>query len=121
MRLSPALIATLALASAPVAAQVTRVTGFADHSGTIATANTSQAAIPQSTTGQRGYLMCQNPFNATTPLFIDFGRAASTTAGSIELGPGGSIQFIGLAVPLVPVNVASATAGARYICKTGFN
>lgn len=117
------ILACLALAalSAPAAAQVTRVATVMDHSGTIASASTSQQAVPQSTTGQRGYLMCQNPIGAAGPLLVDFGRTVTATSGAIELAPGGSITFNGLAVPMTSVNVWSATAGARFICKTGFN
>lgn len=124
MRLQPVLAACAALLCltaplAPASAQVTRIATINDHSGTITAANVSQTAIPQSTTGQRGWLMCQNPITATTTLFVNFGTSASTAGGSIELAPGGSIAFVGLAVPLTSVSVASATAGARFICKTG--
>lgn len=105
----------LALMCAAAAAQASLVV---DRSGTITTANVSQQAMPAKSS--RTYLMCQNPITSTTTLFLNFDAAASSTAGSVELAPGGSITFQGSAFMITgPVNVTSATATARFTCKEG--
>lgn len=96
---------------------VHRINQVQTVNGTIAAANVSQQVFAPD--ADRSYLMCQNPIAATGPLLVDFGRAAGS--GSIELAPGGSVTFAARAVPTMQVTVASATVGARFICKTGSN
>jgi hypothetical protein len=88
-----------------------------DGSGTIATGGASQQVFAAAPT--RSYLMCQNPTTATEPLFVNIGAAASTAAGSIELGPGGSFDFSHNFIPTGAVNVTAATLGHRFVCKAG--
>lgn len=105
----------LALILAPVLASASVVV---DRSGTITTANTSQQAM--AARNSRTYLVCQNPIGATTTLFMNIDNAAGAANGSYELAPGGSITFHGTAfMPTGIVNVTSATAGARFVCKEG--
>lgn len=109
-----ALCWAIALALSPVLAQANVLV---DRSGTVTAANTSQLAVPASQS--RTYLVCQNPVAATGTLFVNIDAAASTTAGSLELAPGGSVTWAAQFVPTGAVNVTSATAGARFICKAG--
>lgn len=116
-RILTALVGLAALAAVPVTAQISRIIVIQDGSGTITTANTSQQVFAAK--ADRGYLFCQNPTTATESLFVNYGASASTSAGSIELSPGGVSQFLGLAVPTTNVTVTAATAGHRFVCKQG--
>lgn len=84
---------------------------------TITTANTSQQAFGAQT--NRQYLFCQNPIGSATTLFVEIGAAASATGNSYELAPGGTLTLTGGVSFSGAVNVMSATAGARFICKQG--
>lgn len=107
--------AFMALLLAPLLAAASVVI---DRSGTVAAANVSQQVMPAKTS--RTYLMCQNPIANTTTLFVSFDTVASTTAGSYELAPGGSVAFNGsMFVPTGIVYVTSVTTGQRFVCKEG--
>jgi hypothetical protein len=85
-----------------------------DGSGTIATANTSQTALAANAT--RKYLLFQNI--SDTDMFINFGAAATTGAGSLWIqGLGGSIVFEDFACPTDAVNVLCAVSGKAYTIK----
>lgn len=89
-----------------------------DASGTVTAGAASQQVMAAKSS--RTYLMCQNPITATETLFVNFDAAASTTAGSLELAPGGSVSFHGQSfVPTGAVNVTAATTGHRFVCKQG--
>lgn len=107
------------IALALLATAQTRIPVISDGSGTVTTGGTSRQVFAAN--DGRNYLFCQNPIDATEKLTIDFGRAASLTTGAIELAPGGSINFLGAAVPIASVNVNAATSGHRYVCKQGGN
>ena len=110
--------ATLLCGVSPALAQVSRVTVNAEGSGTVTTAGVSQTVFSRN--DARAFLMCQNPLNATEPLFVTYDDTnASTTGGSTELAPGGTIFFAALAVPIASVRVTAATAGHRFVCKAG--
>lgn len=113
-------VALLGAAASPLSAQtyVSGVRGtLQDYSGTVTTANTSQVAIPQN--DRRVFFSCQNPIAATETLFVNVDFQASTTGGSYEVAPGGSISFPNNYIPIGPVSVTAATAGHRFICKSG--
>lgn len=87
-----------------------------DGSGTITASNTSQqvfAADPL-----RVFLSCQNPLDATEPLYINVGTAVTATngyglaAGSTFSNPA-DVNLTG------SVHVMAATAGHRFVCKSG--
>ncbi len=88
-----------------------------DGSGTLTNGGASQTVFAARPT--RSLLICQNPITATEPLFLNFGAAASTAGGSIELAPGGSVTLIGAAVPATSVTTTAATTGHRFVCKEG--
>lgn len=113
-----AFLAVAALAAAPAVAQ-NRIVVVTNGSGTVQTANQSQQVFARN--DGRNYLFCQNPINATGTLYIDYDRPAVVNGGAIELAPGGSVSFLAAATPIATVNVTSATAGHRFICKQGGN
>lgn len=113
-----AALALAIIAATPATAQTARVVNPIDGSGTVTTANTSQVVFLRNE--QRVFLMCQNPVSATETLFVTYDDTnASTNGGSTELSPGGSIFFASLAVPTASVRVTAATAGHRFVCKSG--
>lgn len=112
----------LSLSVAPSTDGVFTVVGsrsatLTDGSGTLTTAATSQQVFAANAT--RAYLMIQNPITATETLFVNIGTAASTTGGSIELAPGGSLTFHNNFIPTGIVYVTAATAGHRWLAKSG--
>lgn len=109
-----ALALACAIILAPVLAAANVIT---DRSGTLTTAATSQQVMQSK--ASRTYLMCQNPITATETLFLAIDMAASTTAGGVELAPGGSVTWQTTFVPTGAVFVNAVTAGHRFICKEG--
>lgn len=107
----------LALAAASPALAQARFNTSRDGSGTVTTGGTSQQVF--GVNADRAWLFCENPVAATETLDVNIGNSASTTAGSIELAPGGVMQFLGAAVPTGVINVTAATSGHRYVCKQG--
>lgn len=102
--------ACLILAPAVLLAQ-----SIIDGSGTVTAGGTSQQVFAINT--NRSYLMCQNPTTATETLFFNLSAAASTTAGSLELAPGGSVTFGPGVAPNAAVFVTAVTTGHRFVCK----
>lgn len=98
------------LFSAPALAQT-----VTDGSGTITTGGASQVVFTGNV--NRSYLMCQNPVTATETLFVNIDAAASTSAASYELNPGGSVTFITGTAPKGALSVTAATTGHRFVCK----
>lgn len=89
-----------------------------DASGTVTSGGTSQQVMPANLS--RTYLMCQNPITATETLFVSVDTAASTSAGSIELAPGGTVTWtVGGFIPTGAVFVTAATTAHRFVCKRG--
>ena len=91
------------------------ITGaMVDHSGTIAVANTSQAAIAANANRKR--VIIQAASANVDALFIDFGTAATVAAG-IKIPPGG--QFDTLAGPLstAAINIIGVAGGEAYTAK----
>lgn len=117
MRYLTALVAAMIAVSPATAQNFIRKMTLADASGTVTTGGTSQQVLPVHP--DRSYLFCQNPVGAAGTLFVNIGAAASTTGGSYELAPGGTMTFVVPFVPTNAVNVTSATTGARFICKGG--
>lgn len=85
-----------------------------DRSGSITTANTSQAIAVQSY--GRHYLLFQN--TSAVDMNIDFGVDATTTKG-VLIPAGGSIVFEQGFIPTGSVNVICATAASTFVCKEG--
>jgi hypothetical protein len=122
MRKFPNVLAMVALLVFPVSVQAQQATmgvrgNVIDASGTVTTGGTSQQVLPANT--GRYYLMCQNPVSASEVLFVNFGSAASTTAGSYELAAGASLTFDSNFIPAGAVNVNAVTTGHRFVCKQG--
>lgn len=84
-------------------------------SGTIAVGGTAQTVLPNDL--RRQMLLVENPVGQTGTLYVEFGAAATTTGGAVELAPGGSLLIIGPPTPTTSVSVLHATTGARVICK----
>lgn len=111
-------LAILAGCASVATGQQTRVVNICDCSGAVTAGGTSQVATPLNT--QRDYLFVENPITATEALYVNYGVSASTTAkNSIELAPGGSINALGIGVPIQSVNVTAVTSAHAYICKIG--
>lgn len=88
-----------------------------DGSGTVTAGTVSQqifAANPK-----RLFLSVQNPITATETLFVNVGANASTTGGSYEIAPGGTLSWTGSATPTSTVTVTAATTAHRFIAKQG--
>ena len=94
---------------------VTKQGSLSDGSGTIATANTSQQAMAAN--ANRRYFFFQNI--GTANIYLNFGTAATTGAGSMQIPPGASITMDAGFVSTDAINVISATPGTPYTCKQG--
>jgi hypothetical protein len=75
---------------------------LADHSGTIAVANTSEEAVAAD--ANRTYILIQN-IDDKRDLWVNFGAAATAGDGSFVLSPGGALTFEGNFCPTGTVNV----------------
>ena len=85
-------------------------------SGTIATGGTFQSILASS--GTRKGCLIQNPTTATEPLYVFFGaNGSATTANSISLAPGASVNCTvsGLLVATDNVSATATTNGHAYV------
>jgi len=87
---------------------------FTDGSTTITTGGTSQQVFAAN--AARRFLLVQNI--SDTKMFLNFGSAATTGAGSILLAPnGGSVVMDAGFVTDQTVNILCATAGKAFTAK----
>jgi len=90
---------------------------LADCSGTITTGGTSQSLIAAATT-TRHYLLIQNIGSAQIGLKEGTG-ASIGVAGTLTIGPGGSLVFEGSFVPQNAFAIVGPTTGQSFTCKQG--
>lgn len=86
---------------------------YADASGSIATANTSQQVAPAFAT-RRGFFF-QN--QSTGDLYLNYGAPATIGGGSIKVPAGGLYESPQGGAPATTITVIGATQGQAYTAK----
>lgn len=95
--------------TAPVIGELT------DRSGSITAGGTSQEIAAAKS--NRAYLLFQNI--SDTPMWLNFGAAATANNNSIYLNAQGSLLFSGSFIPSDSFHVLCATTGKKFVCKEG--
>jgi len=112
----------LCTATVATATFATPTGSFTDRSSSIAVGGTSQQLAAAN--GSRLRLQIQNPcfaagegIGTAESLFVNFGAAASSAGGSVELAPCGTYDTGAGPVTTQQVNVVAATGGHLYTAK----